>query len=285
MADETILKDYPSLFSLKGKVAVVTGGSRGIGLYAASAFLQAGCALVFISSRKAQACEAAVAQLNKLPGLQAGARAVSVPADSATVEGIESLAAQVAQVSDHVDILFANAGASWGEAFDTHPERAFAKVMDLNVKSVFVTVQRFAPLLRRRASAEDPSRIIITSSTSALGVGALGRQATFGYSASKAAVLHLGRNLAVELAPRHILVNSICPGFFPTAMSSGLLELTGGADSHAKSNPTGRIGKPEDIAGAVVYLASRAGSHVNGASIEIDGGALWNNGQFPNSKL
>ncbi|KAI0196733.1 hypothetical protein EV127DRAFT_86603 [Xylaria flabelliformis] len=280
MADETALKDFPSLFSLKGKVAVVTGGSRGLGLNAASAFLQAGCAKVFISSRKAKACEEAVAQLNKLPNLQPGARAISAPADSATMKGVESLVAQVSRHTEHVDILFANAGATWGEQFDTHPESAFSKVMDLNVKAVFVTVQKFAPLLQKRATLEDPSRVIITASTAGLGVGSLGSQATFGYSASKAAVLHLGRNLAVELGPRHILVNSICPGFFPTKMANGLLELTGGLEKHAKSNPTGRLGKPEDIAGVVVYLASRAGSHVNAATIEIDGGALWGKGQL-----
>ncbi|KAI0443546.1 hypothetical protein F4803DRAFT_307086 [Xylaria telfairii] len=280
MADETALKDFPSLFSLKGKVAVVTGGSRGLGLNAASAFLQAGCAKVFISSRKAKACEEAVAQLNKLPNLQPGARAISVPADSATVKGIESLVAQVSQHTEHVDILFANAGATWGERFDTHPESAFSKVMDLNVKAVFVTVQKFAPLLEKRAALEDPSRVIITASTAGLGVGSLGLQATFGYSASKAAVLHLGRNLAVELGPRHILVNSICPGFFPTKMANGLLELTGGLEKHAQSNPTRRLGRPEDIAGVVVYLASRAGAHVNAATIEIDGGALWGKGQL-----
>ena len=242
--------------------------------------LQAGASLVFITSRKAKACDAAVAQLNALPNLAPGARAISVPADSATVEGIESLLAQVKQHTAHVDVLFANAGASWGEAFDTHPDGAFAKVMDLNVKAVFNTIRELAPLLQRRASVEDPSRVVITSSVAGLGVGTLGKQATFGYSASKAAVLHLGRNLAVELGPRHITVNSLCPGFFPTKMANGLLELTGGLDKHARSNPMGRLGRPEDIAGAVVYLASRAGAHVNGAAIEIDGGALWSRGQL-----
>ncbi|KAI2643353.1 hypothetical protein GGS21DRAFT_10957 [Xylaria nigripes] len=280
MADETALKDFPSLFSLKGKVAVVTGGSRGLGLNAASAFLQAGCAKVFITSRKAKACEQAVAQLNKLPNLQPGARAISVPADSATVKGIESLVAQVSAHTEHVDILFANAGATWGEAFDTHPESAFSKVMDLNVKSVFVTVQKFAPLLQKRPTVDDPSRVIITASTAGLGIGTLGSQATFAYSASKAAAVHLGRNLAVELGPRHILVNSICPGFFPTKMANGLLEMTGGLEKHAQSNPARRLGRPEDIAGVVVYLSSRAGAHINGATIEIDGGALWSRGQL-----
>ncbi|KAI1482931.1 hypothetical protein K445DRAFT_321848 [Daldinia sp. EC12] len=275
MADETALNDFPSLFSLKGKVAVVTGGSRGLGLNAASAFLQAGCSKVFITSRKAKACDSAVAQLNRLPNLQPGARAISVPADSSTLAGVESLVSQVSRHTEYVDILFANAGATWGEAFDTHPESAFQKVMDLNVKGVFLCIQKFAPLLQKRATVDDPSRVIITSSVAGLGVGATGPQATFGYSASKAAVIALGRNLAVELGPRHILVNSICPGWFPTKMATGLLEMTGGLEKHAARNPNKRLGRPEDIAGVVVYLSSRAGSHVNGATIQIDGGALW----------
>ncbi|KAI1450010.1 NAD(P)-binding protein [Annulohypoxylon stygium] len=280
MADETQLNDFPSLFSLKGKVAVVTGGSRGLGLNAASAFLQAGCSKVFITSRKATACEKAVAQLNTLPNRQPGALAISVPADSSTLAGIESLVSQVSKHTPYVDILFANAGATWGERFETHPDAAFQKVMDLNVKAIFLSVQKFAPLLQKRASLEDPSRVIITASTAGLGVGTLGPQATYGYSASKAAAIHLGRNLAVELGPRHILVNSICPGFFPTKMANGLIEMSGGADLHASLSPSKRLGRPEDIAGVVVYLSSRAGAHVNGATIEIDGGSLWNSGSL-----
>lgn len=122
--------------------------------------------------------------------------------------------------------------------------------------------------------------MIITASTAGLGVGTLGPQATYGYSASKAAAIHLGRNLAVELGPRHILVNSICPGFFPTKMANGLIEMSGGADLHASLSPSKRLGRPEDIAGVVVYLSSRAGAHVNGATIEIDGGSLWNSGSL-----
>ena len=117
--------------------------------------------------------------------------------------------------------------------------------------------------------------MIITGSVAGIGIGSLGENATFGYSASKAAVIHLARNLAVELGPRHILCNSIAPGFFPSKMASGLMELQGGEEAMAKSNPDGRLGKPEDIAGTVVYLASRAASHVNGACVAIDGGAVW----------
>ncbi|KAF3770649.1 NAD(P)-binding protein [Cryphonectria parasitica EP155] len=274
------IEDFPSLFSLKGKVAVVTGGSRGLGLTAASALLQAGCTKVFISSRKVKACEAAVATLNALPNLPQGSQAISVPADSATEAGVKALVDGVRSHTDHVDILLANAGATWGEAFDTHPDAAIAKVFDLNMRAVFNTVRLFAPLLQARASIADPSRVVITASVAGLGVGTLGKQATFGYSASKAGVIHLGRNLAVELGPRHITVNSICPGFFPTKMSTVLLELSGGQKKFEDSNPMRRLGKPEDIAGVVVYLCSRAGSHVNGEAVAIDGGAMWTRGEL-----
>ncbi|KAM7208828.1 oxidoreductase [Naviculisporaceae sp. PSN 640] len=280
MADAQIT-DFPSLFSVKGKVVVVTGGSRGLGLTAASALLQAGASKVFISSRKASACAEAVKVLNSLPGIDNKTQsAISIPSDSATLEGVKHLLAQVSKHTDHVDILLANAGATWGEKFDTHPDSAFAKVMDLNVRGVFNLIREFAPLLQQRASIEDPSRVVITASVAGLGIGTLGKQATYGYSASKAAVIHLGRNLAVELGPRHITVNSICPGFFPTKMSNGLLEISGGAENIARENPMGRLGRPDDIAGVIVYLTSRAGAHVNGATIEIDGGALWARGQL-----
>ncbi|KAK4696467.1 hypothetical protein P7C71_g1446, partial [Lecanoromycetidae sp. Uapishka_2] len=277
---QTELKDFSSLFSLEGKVVVVTGGSRGLGLHAASGFLQAGCSKVYITSRKAAACDQACAALNALPNKRPGAQAISVPADSAKIGDVEGLVKKVSETTDHVDILFANAGATWGEKFDTHPDGAFAKVMDLNVKSVFNTIRLFAPLLQKNATLEDPSRVIVTASIAGLGVGSLGDNATFGYSASKAAAIHLTRNLAVELGPRHILCNSIAPGFFPSKMASGLMDLQGGADKMAQANPNGRLGRPEDIAGAVVYLASRAASHVNGAVITLDGGALWSRGRL-----
>lgn len=277
---ETQLNDFPSLFSLKGKVVVVTGGSRGLGLHAASAFLQAGASKVFISSRKAAACDEACKALNALPNRQPGAIAIPIPADSASMKGVAYLLEEVKKHTDRVDILFANAGATWGEAFDTHSDEAFAKVMDLNVKAVFNTIRVFTPLLEKASSPKNPSRVIITASVAGLGIGTIGKQGTFGYSASKAAVIHLGRNLAIELGPRHITVNSICPGFFPSKMSNGLLEISGGADKIASDNPMGRLGMPEDIAGAVVYLASRAGSHVNGEAIAIDGGAMWARGEL-----
>lgn len=252
-----------------------------------NSFLQAGCSKVFISSRKAAACEQAAKALNALPNLPAGSQAISVPADSATIEGVQALLDGVRRHTEHVDILFANAGATWGEAFDTHPDAAIAKVLDLNVRAVFNTIRLFAPLLQRRATLEDPSRVLITASVAGLGVATLGKQATFGYAASKAAAIHLGRNLALELGPRYITVNSICPGFFPTKMSSGLIEMSGGLERQARASPMRRLGRPEDIAGIVVYLCSRAGSHVNAEAIAVDGGAMWQRGELmgPDSKL
>ncbi|GAM86399.1 hypothetical protein ANO11243_044130 [Dothideomycetidae sp. 11243] len=272
------LHDFSSIYGLPGKVAVVTGGSRGLGLHAASGLLQAGCSKVFITSRKAKACEEACTALNKLPGIKG--TAISVPADLSKKGETERLVAEVAKHTDHVDILFANAGATWGAPFDSHPEDAFAKVMHLNVQSVFVCVQKFAPLLEKKATLEDPSRVLVTASVAGLGVGSLGEHATFGYSASKAAAIHLTRNLAVELGPRGILVNSIAPGFFPSKMASGLMEMTGGAKAMAAANPNKRLGKPEDIAGVVVFLCSRASSHLNGANITIDGGSVLARGKL-----
>ncbi|OAL22063.1 hypothetical protein AYO20_11257 [Fonsecaea nubica] len=274
------LQDFGSIFSLEGKVAVVTGGSRGLGLNVASGFLQAGCSKVYITSRKAKACEEAVAALNALPNKRPGAVAISIPADAAKISEIERLAAEIAKTTDHVDILFANAGATWGAPFDTHPENAFSKVMDLNVKSVFYTVQKLAPLLQKNATTENPSRVIITASVAGIGVGTVGENSTPAYAASKAAAIHLAKNLAVELGPRGIITNAVAPGFYPTKMASGLLELQGGQAAMAAEVPNKRLGRPEDIAGLVVFLGSRAASHINGAVITTDGGAILARGRL-----
>lgn len=237
-------------------------------------FMQSGCSKVYITSRKAKACEEAVAALNALPNKAPGAKAISVPADSSKISEIERLVAEVKKTTDHVDILFANAGATWGERFETHPESAFSKVMDLNVKSIFYTVQKFEPLLKVNASKEDPSRIIVTASVAGLEVGTLGQQATYSYSASKAAAIHLTKNLAVELGPRGIMCNAVCPGFYPTKMASGLMEMSGGVKALAEASPNRRLGAPEDIAGLVTFVASPAAKHLNGAHIVTDGGSM-----------
>ncbi|KAH6872721.1 bile acid 7-dehydroxylase 1/3 [Alternaria rosae] len=269
------LHDFTNIFSLKGKVAVVSGGSRGLGLHAASGLMQAGCSKIFITSRKASACDAAVAALNALPNKSPGAVAISIPADSSKVSEIDRLVQEVSKHTDHVDILFANAGATWGSKFEEADEKnGWNKVMDLNVKGVFFTIQKLTPLLTKSATVQDPSRVIVTGSVAGIGVGSLGETGSWSYSASKAAVLHLARNLAVELGPRHILVNGIAPGFFMSKMAGVLMEKAGGEEALGKSNPNGRVGKPEDIAAAVVYLSSRAGGHVNGDTIVLDGGKI-----------
>ncbi|OJZ89798.1 hypothetical protein ASPFODRAFT_128951 [Aspergillus luchuensis CBS 106.47] len=271
-SEQVQLDNFPTIFSLEGKVALVTGGSRGLGLHTASGLLQSGCSKVYITSRKASACAEAVAALNALPNKPPHATAIAVPADNSNMEELDRLVAEVSKTTSHLDILFANAGATWGEKFDTYPEDKFSKVMDLNVKSVFYTIQKFTPLLTARATQDDPSRVIVTGSTAGITPGSLGPSATFSYSASKAAVLHLVRNLAVDLGPRHILCNAIAPGFFPSKMANGLIKIKGGLEDLERRSPNGRLGRKEDIAGLVVFLASRAASHMNGAVIPIDGG-------------
>ncbi|KAJ5292028.1 hypothetical protein N7478_001279 [Penicillium angulare] len=272
--EQVQLNNFGSIFSLDGKVAVVTGGSRGLGLHAASGLLQAGCAKVYITSRKQKACDEAVAALNALPNKRPGAIAISVPADSAKMDELDRLVAEIGKTTDHVDLLFANAGATWGEKFDTHPESAFSKVMDLNVKSIFYTIQKLTTLLTAKATLEDPSRVIITASVAGIGIGNTGENATPSYSVSKAAAIHLAKNLAIELGPRHIMTNAIAPGFFPSKMATGLIELKGGLKELETQSPNGRLGKPEDVAGLVVFLSSRAASHLNGAVIATDGGSV-----------
>lgn len=269
------LTDFSSIFRLDGKVAVVSGGSRGLGLHAASGLLQAGCSKVFITSRKASACEEAVAALNALPNKAPGAQAISIPADSSKLSEIERLVAEVKKHTDRVDILFANAGATWGSEFEKVDEKnGWDKVMDLNVKGVFFTIQKFTPLLTAQASLADPSRVIVTGSVAGIGVGSTGTMGAYSYAASKAAVLHLARNLAIELGPRNVLVNGIAPGFFMSKMAAGLMAAQGGEEELGKQSPNGRVGRPEDVAAAVVYLSSRAGGHINGDTIVLDGGKM-----------
>jgi NAD(P)-dependent dehydrogenase (short-subunit alcohol dehydrogenase family) len=296
---DVALTDFSSIFRLDGKVAVVSGGSRGLGLHAASGLLQAGCSKVFITSRKAAACEEAVAALNALPNKAPGAQAISIPADSSKLSEIERLVAEVGKHTDHVDILFANAGATWGSEFEKVDERnGWDKVMDLNVKGVFFTIQkylsplyttmcilanttsRFTPLLTAKASQTNPSRVIVTGSVAGIGVGSTGTVGAYSYATSKAAVLHLARNLAIELGPRGVLVNGIAPGFFMSKMAAGLMEAAGGEEVLGKQSPNGRVGRPEDVAAAVVYLSSRASGHVNGETIVLDGGKMLSGGRL-----
>jgi NAD(P)-dependent dehydrogenase (short-subunit alcohol dehydrogenase family) len=250
------------LFSLQGKVAVVTGGTRGIGLMIARGLLRAGASVV-ISSRRADAGRRAVAEL------VGEGEVVSIPADLSTEAECVRLAAEVAARHDHLDILVNNAGATWGEPLATFPDSAWDKVLALNLKAPFFCTRAFLELLERRAHQGDPSRIINVGSIDGLRVP---RLPIYSYAASKAGLHQLTKVLAAELGPRWITVNAIAPGPFQSKMMAVTLERHG--EAIAAAAPLRRIGRPDDMAGAAVYLASRAGAYVTGAVIPVDGG-IW----------
>ena len=250
------------LFDLTGKVAVVTGGTRGIGLMIARGLLQAG-ASVYVSSRRPEVGEAAVAELSEF------GRVVSVPADVSTEEECLRLAAEVGRSEERLHILVNNAGATWGAPFEEFPAAAWDKVVDLNLKAPFFLTRAFLPLLEAAAGEDDPARVVNVGSIDGLRVPQL---PTYSYSTSKAAVHHLTRVLAKELGPRRITVNAVAPGPFESKMMAATLAAHG--DEIAASSPLGRIGRPDDMAGVAVYLCSRAGAYVTGAVIPVDGG-IW----------
>ncbi|KAK5020114.1 hypothetical protein BJ546DRAFT_840639 [Cryomyces antarcticus] len=275
------LKHFGSFFRLDGKVALITGGSRGLGLHAATAFLLAGAKKVIITARKAggeQGIDQAVDKLNKLPGIKGCA--VGIAANVAQTEDIERLVNEVKRTNQEVDILVANAGATWGGPFEPTPDWSSQKVLDLNVRGVFNLVRLMVPLLEAAATPQDPSRVVIVSSTAGMNVPHVGEHGTIMYSVSKAAAHHLSRNLAVELGPRNITTNTVAPGFFPSKLANGLIDILGGQDQLERDNPRGRLGQPEDIAGVMVYLCSPAGSYVNGVDIALDGGARLTAGRM-----
>ncbi|KAK5293586.1 hypothetical protein LTR16_001507 [Cryomyces antarcticus] len=275
------LKHFGSFFRLDGKIALITGGSRGLGLHAATAFLLAGAKKVIITARKAggeQGIDQAVDKLNKLPGIKGCA--VGIAANVAQTEDIERLVNEVKRTDQEVDILVANAGATWGGPFEPTPDWSSQKVLDLNVRGVFNLVRLMVPLLEAAATPQDPSRVVIVSSTAGMNVPHVGEHGTIMYSVSKAAAHHLSRNLAVELGPRNITTNTVAPGFFPSKLANGLIDILGGQDQLERDNPRGRLGQPEDIAGVMVYLCSPAGSYVNGVDIALDGGARLTAGRM-----
>ena len=247
------------LFSVAGKTALITGGTSGIGLMIAEGYLRAGASVV-ISSRKPDACAAAQQHLSQFGDVYA------IPADVSDEQQCRELIEQVASRQDELHILVNNAGATWGAPFDAFPPAAFDKVLTLNVKAPFVLTQLARPLLDAASRDDDPARVINIGSIDGLTVPRLN---TFSYSASKAALHQLTRHLAYELAPR-ILVNAIAPGPFPSKMMAATLDAAG--ERLAAAVPVKRIGRSEDMAGAAIYLASRAANYVTGAVLPVDGG-------------
>jgi NAD(P)-dependent dehydrogenase (short-subunit alcohol dehydrogenase family) len=249
-----------NLFSVEGKVALVTGGSRGIGYMIARGYVENGVK-TYITARKADACQAAAKELS------AHGQCIAIPVDVATAEGVASLAKEITAREPKLHILVNNAGANWAEPVDTYTESGWDKVHDVNLKAVFFLTQKVLPQLRAAGTHVDPARVINVGSIDGLHVPGLD---TYAYSSSKAGVHHLTRVLARRLAGEHITVNAIAPGPFESKMMAETLRTFG--DAIKMACPRGRIGEPEDMAGVAIYLASRAGAYVTGAVIPVDGG-------------
>jgi NAD(P)-dependent dehydrogenase (short-subunit alcohol dehydrogenase family) len=246
------------LFSLAGRTALVTGGSRGIGKMIATGLLAQG-AKVYVSARKADACDAAAKELSAL------GPCVSLPADVSTVEGARALAAEIASRESALDILVNNAGAAWGEDFDTFPEKGWDKVVDLNMKAPFFLTQALHGLLKEGAKRR-PAKVINVASIDGISVNPW---ETYSYSASKAGLIHLTRRMSLRLIQDDIVVSGIAPGPFASEMNKMARDH---GDEVAQRVPARRIGTTEDMAGVAIYLASRAGDFVVGETIVVDGG-------------
>ncbi len=249
-----------NLFSIEGKTALVTGGSRGIGLMIARGYVEAG-ARVYISSRKAEVCDEVAAELSKV------GTCIAVPADLSQHDECERLAADITEREGRLHILVNNAGANWGAPLAEFPDAAWDRVLDLNLKGVFHLTRYLVPTLAAAAEPGDPARVINIGSIDGLHAPDL---ETYSYSTSKAAVHQLTKVLAKRLAREHITVNAIAPGPFESKMMAATLDAF--RDGIIASCPMRRIGEPEDMAGAAIYLASRAGAYVTGAILPVDGG-------------
>ena len=258
--------DFAKLFSLEGRVAVVTGGSRGIGEMIAEGFLAAGAERVYITARKAEAVAETAARL--------GERCIALPGDISSSGGIDALVQDLSERESRLDILVNNAGVAWGADFDVFPEIGWDKVMNLNVKTLFFLTQKLHPLLKAAASAERPAKVINVASVDGLRINPW---ETYSYQASKAAVVHLTKRMAARLIKDHIVASCICPGAFPSEMNKAAKNAP---EKSARGIPSQRVGTIEDMAGGAIYLASRAGDYIVGTPLPIDGGIV--NGWIPN---
>lgn len=254
-----IAQSRERLFSVEGKIALITGGSRGIGLMIARGLVEQG-ARVYISSRKADQCAAAAHELDQI------GECIALPFDIAAMTGIEGLVSHFGAQEGKLDILINNAGATWGAPLDCYSEQGWDKVMDLNVKSLFFLTQKLLGPLRAAASRDAPARVINIASINGL---TNPHMDNYAYSASKAAVMHLTRHLSSALASDAITVNAIAPGYFPTSMIAHLP-----LDKVGASIPLGRVGDGDDAAGAAIFLASRASAWITGAVLPVDGGLV-----------
>jgi NAD(P)-dependent dehydrogenase (short-subunit alcohol dehydrogenase family) len=250
------------LFSVDGKVAVVTGGSRGIGAMIAAGLVRAGCR-VYITARKAEACDAKAAELS------AFGECISLPVNLADPAAAQDLVRQISEREQRLHILVNNAGATWGAPLEEYPLDAFDKLWNINVKALYHLTVLSLPLLRAAASPDDPARVINIGSIDGLGVPAM---ESYAYSTTKAGVHMLTRHLASTLASESITVNAIAPGPFDSKMMAFALDDPKTRAAIAASVPLRRVGDPDDMAGAVIYLASRAGRYLTGAVIPVDGG-------------
>jgi NAD(P)-dependent dehydrogenase (short-subunit alcohol dehydrogenase family) len=249
-----------NLFSVEGKVALVTGGSRGIGYMIARGYVENGVK-TYISARKADACESAAKELSKL------GTCIALPADVGNVAEIKRLAQEIAKREKGLHILVNNAGANWAEPIDQYGESGWDKVVDTNLKAVFFLTRELLPQLRAAATAADPARVINIGSIDGLHVPGL---ETYAYSSSKAGVHHLTRTMARRLAAENITINAIAPGPFESKMMEQTLKTFG--DAIKSAVPRGRIGEPEDMAGTAIFLASRASAYITGTVLAVDGG-------------
>ncbi len=252
------------LFDIAGKTALVTGGGSGIGIMITEALVRAGCK-VYIASRKLDACQAVADELNAIgPG-----QVIAMQANLATGEGCEGLVADLSSVEDKIDILVNNSGCTWGASLDEFPRDAWDKVLNLNVTTMADMIRLMLPLLSASASHESPARIVNVGSV--VGNRPITNTA-FSYGASKAAVHHLTKMYSHELASRHITVNAIAPGPFPSRMMAFATDTEEKRKATGKTVPLNRVGEPDDVAGVILMLTSRAGAYVSGSIIPLDGG-------------
>lgn len=251
-----------SIFSIEGKIALVTGGTSGIGYMIAEGLVKHG-AKVYVASRKAEACAKTAAALSEL------GTCVGIAADLSSEQGCVDLVNDIQQREGQLHILVNNAGVTWGAPLEQYPGEAWDKIQNLNVKSAFVMTQQCLPLLEEAATAADPARVINITSVAGQMFGSM---QAYAYGPSKAALNHLTKILANELAPRHITVNAIAPGVFPSRMTKFVLQDEQSAEMQRKAVPLGRLGEPQDMEGLAVFLTSVAGAYVTGNVIALDGG-------------